>query len=484
MTKGLDVPSNAVSRREMPERPASKRIKDFDEVPLGYSCDDARAEAARCVGCKRPQCVEGCPVGINIPEFLDLIAQGRFIEAGVKLKEENSLPAICGRVCPQESQCEVKCILGRKGEPVAIGALERFAADYLRKRGSTGFGDAAAPSGCAVAVIGAGPAGLTVAGELARMGHRVVIFEALHEPGGVLMYGIPEFRLPKAIVRAEVADLESLGVELRMDMPVGKAITLDELLDVEFDAVFIGTGAGLPRFLGIPGENLPGILSANEYLTRVNLMRAWEPDSPTPVLVGRDTVVFGGGNVALDSARSALRAGGGRVTVVYRRTRAEMPARVQEVHHAEEEGIRFEFLSAPSEFIAGEKGAVCAVRCIRMELGEPDASGRRRPVPIPSSEYEIPADLAIVAIGNSPNPLVTSTTGGLEVEKWGGVKVDPETGATSLKGVFAGGDIVTGAATVIEAMGAAKIAAGAIDKYLKEKARRSAAVDSAPLKGK
>jgi len=462
-----------MKRREMPQRPASERIKDFNEVPLGYTCEDARWEAARCIGCKKPRCVEGCPVLIDIPKFLHLLREGRFLEAGLKLKEENALPAVCGRVCPQETQCEAQCVLGRKGEPVAIGALERFAADFLRERGEAGFPETSSPSGFAVAVVGAGPAGLTAAGELAKMGHRVVVFEALHEPGGVLMYGIPEFRLPKEIVKAEVSDLKSIGVEFRMDMPVGKAVTVEELLEGEFDAVFIGTGAGLPRFLGIPGENLAGVLSANEYLTRVNLMRAWDPESPTPVLVGEKTVVFGGGNVALDAARSALRVGGGEVTIIYRRTRAEMPARKAEIHHAEEEGIRFEFLSAPKRFLGNDRGAVSGVECIRMELGEPDESGRRRPVPIEGSEYRMAADLAIVAIGNRPNPLVTSTTEGLEVASWGGIIIDPDTGATSVPGVYAGGDIVTGAATVIEAMGAAKIAAKSIDRYL-SKQRRSA----------
>ena len=455
-------------RIEMSQRPPGERIKDFDEVPLGYTPEEAMAEAARCIGCKKPLCVAGCPVLINIPEFLHLISEGHFLEAAAKLKEETSLPAICGRVCPQETQCEERCILGRKGDPVAIGALERFAADYLGSMGGAGFPELPEPSGFAVAIIGAGPAGLTAAGELAKMGHRAVIFEALHEPGGVLMYGIPEFRLPKDVVRAEVEDLRSVGVELRFDMPVGMAITVEELLQGEFDAVFVASGAGLPRFIGIPGENLAGVLSANEYLTRVNLMRAWDPESPTPVLVGERTVVFGGGNVALDSARSALRVGGGEVTIVYRRTATEMPARIQEVHHAEEEGVAFEFLSAPTRFLANEKGAVRGVECIRMELGEPDESGRRRPVLIEGSEYEIEADLAIVAIGNRPNPLVTNTTDGLEVESWGGIKIDPETTATSVQGVYAGGDIVTGAATVIEAMGAAKIAAVSIDRYLCE----------------
>ncbi|MHC4714821.1 MAG: NADPH-dependent glutamate synthase [Planctomycetota bacterium] len=457
-------------RVEMPERPADVRVRDFEEVPLGYTPEQAIAEAKRCLQCKKPLCIDGCPVRINIPEFIRLIADGAFREAALKLKEENALPAVCGRVCPQEEQCEVVCVLGRKGDASAIGALERFAADHLRELGEAGFPEIPARSGFRIAAVGAGPAGLTIAGELAKMGHEVVIFEALHEPGGVLMYGIPEFRLPKEIVRAEVNDLGSIGVELRTDMPVGKSATIEELLE-EFDAVFVGTGAGLPRFLGVPGENLAGVLSANEYLTRVNLMRAWDPESPTPVLTGKKTVVFGGGNVALDSARCALRVGRGEVTIAYRRSRAEMPAREQEIHHAEEEGIAFEFLSAPTRILGDEKGRVAGVECLRMELGEPDDSGRRRPVPIEGSEYTIPADLAIVAIGNNPNPLISRTTPGLETESWGGIIIDPATGATSVEGVYAGGDIVTGAATVIEAMGAAKIAAAAIDDFLR-KARR------------
>ncbi len=452
-------------RVEMPERPADVRVRDFEEVPLGYTPEQAVAEAKRCLQCKKPLCVGGCPVRINIPEFIRLIAEGEFRGAALKLKEENALPAVCGRVCPQEEQCEIVCVLGRKGDPIAIGSLERFAADHLRELGEAGFPEIPARSGFRIAAVGAGPAGLTIAGDLAKMGHEVVIFEALHEPGGVLMYGIPEFRLPKEIVRAEVNDLASIGVELETDMPVGKSATIEELLE-EFDAIFIGTGAGLPRFLGVPGENLAGVLSANEYLTRVNLMRAWDPESPTPVLIGKRTVVFGGGNVALDSARCALRVGRGEVTIVYRRSRAEMPARAQEIHHAEEEGIAFEFLSAPTQILGDEKGRVAGVECLRMELGEPDASGRRRPVPIEGSEYTIPADLAIIAIGNNPNPLISRTTPGLETESWGGIIIDPATGATSVEGVYAGGDIVTGAATVIEAMGAAKVAAAAIDDFL------------------
>lgn len=466
---------NKKTRIRMPERPASVRAKDFEEVPEGFSDQEAAAEAARCIQCKKPFCVEGCPVNIDIPGFLKLVAEGKFIEAGLKLKEQNALPAVCGRVCPQETQCEAECILGRKGESVAIGDIERFAADHLREAGMTGFGQPARATGYKVAIVGAGPAGLTAAGELARMGHGVVVFEALHEPGGVLMYGIPEFRLPKQIVKAEVENLESLGVKLRLDMPIGLSLTIEELLADDFDAVFIGAGAGLPRFLEIPGENLVGVFSANEYLTRVNLMRAWDPESPTPILKGRQTVVFGGGNVALDSARSALRVSAGEVTLVYRRTKAEMPARANEIHHAAEEGIRFEFLSSPVRFVGDGNGRLSAVECLRMELGEPDESGRRRPVPIEGSEYIIPAQLAIVAIGNRPNPLIGRTTDGLKVHSWGGIITDGDTGATSIDGVFAAGDVVTGAATVIEAMGAAKKASAVIDSYLRARSPQAAA---------
>ncbi len=456
-----------VTRQPMPERPIEDRIRDFDEVPEGYTPEMARIEASRCLQCRKPPCVKGCPVRIDIPAFVHLVAQGQFLEAGAKLKEETALPAVCGRVCPQETQCEKVCVLARKGQAVAIGALERFAADRLREHGDAGFPDIPAASGFSVAIVGTGPAGLTAAGELAKMGHRVVVFEALHQAGGVLMYGIPEFRLPKRIVQAEVENLKSIGVEMHTDMPVGRALTVKEILE-EFDAVFIGTGAGLPRFLSLPGENLVGVLSANEYLTRVNLMRAWDPESPTPILVGKHTVVLGGGNVALDCARSALRVGGGEVTLLYRRTRAEMPARAQEIHHAEQEGIKFGFLTSPVEFLGDSRGRLNGIKCLRMKLGEPDESGRRRPVPIPGSEHVVQTDLAIVAIGNSPNPVIAATTPGLTAARHGGVETDPETGATSLEGVFAGGDISTGAATVIEAMGAAKRAAAAINRYLKK----------------
>jgi len=453
----------------MPERPVAQRKKDFEEVPKGYTDELAMAEAARCLQCRKALCIDGCPVLIKIPEFIKLLRDGRFLEAATKLKEETALPAVCGRVCPQENQCEKTCVLAKKGEPVAIGHLERFAADYEREHAGNVRPQASQPSGYSVAVVGAGPAGLTAAGELAKMGHHVAVFEALHEAGGVLMYGIPEFRLPKLIVQAEVTGLKDLGVEIRTDYPIGKLETLDELFEEGFDAIFIGTGAGLPQFLGVPGENLVGVLSANEYLTRVNLMRAWDPESPTPVLVGRHTVVFGGGNVAMDSARTAVRMAGGDVTIVYRRSRVEMPARVEEVRHGEEEGVKFELLSSPTEILGDERGRVRGVKCIHMQLGEPDASGRRRPVAVPGSEYVIEADLVIVAIGNKPNPIITKSAKGLKTTSWGGIVADTETGETSVPGVYAGGDIVTGAATVIEAMGAAKRAARAMDRYVRNR---------------
>lgn len=467
------------ARRHMLERPASERSRDFGEVPLGYTAQDAVEEAARCLQCRRAMCKDGCPVSIDIPAFIALLRDGRLTEAALKLKEETALPAVCGRVCPQESQCEKTCVLARKGEAIAIGSLERFAADHLRNNPGGETAARPEPTGFSVAVVGAGPAGLTVAGALAKMGHRVVIFEALHEPGGVLMYGIPEFRLPKEIVRAEVKGLEMLGVEVVTDFPVGKARSVEELFGEGFDAVFIGAGAGLPQFLGIPGEALVGVVSANEFLTRVNLMRAWHPDSPTPVLVGTHTVVFGGGNVAVDAARTALRVGSKAVTIVYRRSRQEMPARAEEVRHAEEEGIAFELLSNPLELIGDDRGRVKAVKCVRMALGEPDASGRRRPMVVAGSEYLIEADVAIVAVGNKPNSLILKDTGNLAANEWGGIAADTETGATSVAGVFAGGDIVTGAATVIEAMGAGKRAAMAISEYL---ARRGKGRAGAPAK--
>jgi len=444
------------------------RIHNFDEVPFGYSEEEAVAEAERCLQCPNPTCVEGCPVQIDIPRFINHIKNRRFGDAIAVIKEANSLPAVCGRVCPQEEQCQGSCILGKRFEPVAIGRLERFSADWEAEHGfyrpPVGL-----PSGYRVAVIGAGPAGLTVAGELRKMGHEVAIFEALHVPGGVLMYGIPEFRLPKAIVKREIDNLREMGVEIEVNKVVGQLFTVDGLLEGKYDAVFIGTGAGLPRFLGIPGETLNGVYSANEFLTRTNLMRAYLfPEYDTPIKVGKRVITVGGGNVAMDAARTALRLGAEESIIVYRRSEAELPARAEEVAHAKEEGIRFQLLTNPVRFI-GEDGRIVGAECVRMELGAPDESGRRRPVPIPGSEFVIEAETAIIAIGNEPHPLVPRTTPGLELTRKGNIVADPETGQTSKEGVFAGGDIVTGAATVIEAMGAGKRAAAAIDRYLRGK---------------
>jgi glutamate synthase (NADPH/NADH) small chain len=456
----------------MPEQEPAKRRHNFDEVPLGYDEDTAVLEASRCLGCKKPKCVEGCPVGVDIPGFISLLGERKFREAIRVIKDSNSLPAICGRVCPQETECEALCVLGKvkssgeKTEPVAIGRLERFLADYERDCLGFEIPQQASKTGKRVAVVGSGPAGLTASGDLAKLGHDVTVFEALHKTGGVLVYGIPEFRLPKAIVAAEVSYLAQLGVEFKTDAVVGRLISVDELLE-ETDAVFVATGAGAPRFLNVPGENLGGVYSANEYLTRANLMKAYLfPDYGTPIIRGRQIVVFGGGNVTMDSARTALRLGAEKVTVAYRRGREEMPARVEEVEHAAEEGVCFEFLANPVELLGDDDGRVRAVRCIRMRLGEPDDSGRRRPIPIPGSEFEIPADVAIVAIGNEPNPLIPQTTPDLEIGRKGTIVADLETGATSRAGVYAGGDIVTGAATVIEAMGAARRAAKAIHEYV------------------
>jgi len=450
----------------MPEQPAEVRIDNFDEVPSGYTADLAVTEALRCLLCKNPRCVAGCPVNIDIPGFIKLIQDRKFDEAARKIKEENALPAICGRVCPQEDQCEKLCVLGVKGEPVAIGRLERFVADYERVQGQVQLPECAPPTGRKVAVIGAGPAGLTVAGDLVLLGHKVTIFEALHKPGGVLMYGIPEFRLPKEIVEAEVQYLTRLGVELVTDFVVGKLESVDELLEQGFDAIFIGTGAGLPMFMNIPGENLVGVYSANEYLTRSNLMKAYLfPEYDTPTIRRSKAVVVGGGNVAMDAARTARRLGA-QVTIVYRRSRNEMPARVEEVEHAEQEGIDFELLANPTRILGDDQRRVVGIECLRMELGEPDDSGRRRPVPIDGSEFVIDVDTVVMALGNKPNPLVPQTTAGLEVSRWGTIVADEQTMQTSKPGVFAGGDIVSGAATVILAMGQAKIAAKAIHEYL------------------
>jgi glutamate synthase (NADPH/NADH) small chain len=451
----------------MPKQDPGARAHNFDEVALGYSADQAMEEAKRCLKCKNPKCILGCPVEVDIPAFVALVAEGEFEGAIARIKDKNVLPAICGRVCPQESQCEAVCVLGRRGEPLAIGRLERFAADREAGTENISIPDVAPATGKKVAVVGSGPAGLTVAGDLARLGHEVVVFEALHKPGGVLSYGIPEFRLPKAIVKRDIDNLKCLGVTFRTDFIVGRTASIDELLDSGFDAVFIGTGAGLPRFMGIPGENLSGVYSANEFLTRTNLMKAYRfPEYDTPIKVGRKAAVIGGGNVAMDSARSALRYGADTVTVVYRRSKAEMPARAEEVENAEEEGVVFHFLAAPTRYIGDERGVLKAMECIRMELGEPDSSGRRRPLPIDGSEFTMEVDTVVVAIGQGANPLIAATTNDLKITRWGYILADPETGSTSKPGVFAAGDIVTGEATVIAAMGAGRKAARAIHGYL------------------
>ncbi|AKB77245.1 Glutamate synthase [NADPH] small chain [Methanosarcina horonobensis HB-1 = JCM 15518] len=453
-------------RTPMPEQPAEERRKNFSEVALGYTKEDALAEASRCLACKDPKCVEGCPVNVDIPGFIQLVCEENFEGAIEKIKETNTLPAICGRVCPQETQCEARCVLGKKGQPVAIGRLERFCADYEREKGVK-TPEAISPTGKKVAVVGSGPAGLTAAADLAKLGHKVTIFESLHKAGGVLSYGIPEFRLPKEIVRQEVEYIEKLGVEFKPNYIIGRIKTLDELCD-DFDAVFLGTGAGLPNFMGIEGENLNGVYSANEFLTRVNLMKAYDPDYDTRVRHGKHVVVVGGGNVAMDAARSALRLGAEEVSIVYRRGEDEMPARREEIEHAKEEGITFRLLTNPVRILGDEKFNVTGVECIEMELGEPDKSGRRSPVIVEGSEFLVPADVVIIAIGTSPNPIIFKGSEGLEQNKRGTVVADEETGATSKCGVFAGGDVVTGAATVISAMGAGKKAAKAIDEYLKE----------------
>jgi len=452
----------------MPQQPADVRTKNFDEVPLGYDEETARAEAVRCINCKDPKCVDGCPVGIDIPGFVRAIAEGKFKESAAIMREANLLPAVCGRVCPQEEQCERVCILGVKSDPVAIGHLERFIADYERLEGTDEVAEMAESTGHKVAVVGSGPAGLTVAADLARMGHAVTIFEAFHEPGGVLIYGIPEFRLPKSIVRYEVDKLSRMGVTIQTNVLIGRTISLEDLMKVEgYEAVFIGVGAGLPKFMKIPGENLAGVYSANEYLTRSNLMRAYRfPEYATPLKRGRRVAVIGGGNVAMDSARTAVRLGADKVFNLYRRTRNEMPARVEEIERAVEEGVELQFLVTPVEFLGDDRGQLVAARCQRMKLGEADASGRARPVPIPDDYFTLELDTVVVAIGNDPNPLIGKTTPQLKRRSWGGIITDEETCATSMPGVYAGGDIVTGAATVIEAMGAARRAARAIHEYL------------------
>ena len=455
----------------MAEQKPEERIHNSNEVPYGFTPEQAQQEAARCLQCKNAPCMKGCPVEVDIPAFIQLIKDGDFSGAARKLKETNSLPAICGRVCPQEDQCEEVCVLGIKGEPVAIGTLERFAADWEMEHPA----DSSPPPAqekAKVAVIGAGPAGLTAAADLARFGYRVTIFEALHQPGGVLTYGIPEFRLPKKIVNQEVKNVTGMGVDLQLNQVAGSTITIDELFQDGFQAIFIGTGAGLPRFMEIPGENLNGVYSANEYLTRVNLMKAYLfPEYDTPVIMGKKVCVIGGGNVAMDSARTALRLGAEEVTIVYRRTRNEAPARVEEIHHAGEEGVIFKFLTLPIRYLEDDAGWVIGMEALKMELGEPDESGRRRPLPIEGSEFMIDCDLVVVAIGNSPNPLLPRSTPGLKLGRKGTIEIDHETGRTSLPGIFAGGDIATGAATVIEAMGAGKRAARGIDAYLNDEIR-------------
>lgn len=455
------------SRVPMPEQEPKVRARNFLEVPTGYTVKMAQEEAERCLQCKKPGCVTGCPVGVDIPGFIDLIAQGDMSGAIRNLWSKNALPAVCGRVCPQEIQCEGKCIVGKKDAPVAIGNLERFCADYEREHGTGDLPPKQPPTGKKVAVVGSGPSGLTVAGDLITKGHDVTILEAFHKPGGVLVYGIPEFRLPKAIVAQEVNFLERLGVNVECNAVVGRTVSLDELFEQGFDAIYVGVGAGLPKFMNLAGENLVGILSANEYLTRANLMKAYKyPDVDTPIPKGKNVVVLGAGNVAMDSARTAMRLGAESVKIVYRRSREEMPARGAEIHHAEEEGIELFLLTNPTRYLGNEKGRLTGMECLRMELGEPDDSGRRRPVAIKGSEFQIECDLCIVAVGSGANPLLTSETPDMRLNKWGYVITDPATGKTTKKGVWAGGDIVTGAATVILAMGAGRQAADSIHNYL------------------
>ncbi|MDI3548317.1 MAG: glutamate synthase small chain [Halanaerobiales bacterium] len=459
---------SATIRTKMPEQDPKERIHNFNEVALGYSKEDALKEAERCLRCKKPACVKGCPVGVDIRDFIALVAEGKFVEAARKIKEKNNLPAVCGRVCPQEEQCEAKCILGIKQEPVAIGRLERFVADYARNMEETKrvvTGDKGK-----VAVVGSGPAGLTVAADLAKKGYQVTIFEAFHKPGGVLTYGIPEFRLPKEIVQDEVDKIKRLGVEIKLNHVIGKIKGIDQLFAEGYDAVFVGTGAGLPRFLGIEGENLNGVYSANEFLTRVNLMKAYKfPEFKTPVYVGKKVAVVGAGNVAMDAARTALRLGAEESIIVYRRGREEMPAREEEIEHAREEGVVFKLLNNPVRIIGNDEGFVTGMECIKMELGEPDDSGRRRPISVEGSEWRLDVDTVIIAIGQSPNPILLNDTPDIETSKWGTIVAEDQTGRTSKEGVFAGGDVVTGAATVIEAMGAGKRAAQAIDEYIQKK---------------
>ena len=456
-----------VNRQPMPEQPANIRNKNFEEVALGYDMETAVKEAERCIQCKNPLCRTGCPVSVQIPQFIKHLKEGD-MEASIQaLKEKNSLPAVCGRVCPQETQCEQKCILGKKGEPVAIGRLERFVADYARENNLDKLAQTEKEGSGKVAIVGSGPSGLTAAGDLAKLGYDVTIFEALHEAGGVLMYGIPQFRLPKEIVQYEIDQLKALGVKIEPNIVIGRTYTVDELLEEEgFVAVYIGTGAGLPYFMKIPGENLNGVYSANEFLTRTNLMRAYQfPKVATPVYVGKKVAVVGAGNVAMDAARTAKRLGAEEVYIVYRRSEEEIPARHEEIEHAKEEGIILNLLTNPVKILGNEQGWVTGMECVRMQLGEPDASGRRSPKEIPDSNFVLDLDMVVIAIGQGPNPLVQSTTEGMDTNKYGNIVAD-ESGQTTKKGVFAGGDIVTGAATVISAMGAGKVAAAAIHEYI------------------
>ena len=460
---------SVLNRVPVREQDPKVRATNFDEVCLGYNMEEAMEEASRCINCKNAKCIQGCPVSINIPAFVNAVKEGKITEAADIIAESSALPAICGRVCPQETQCEGKCIRGIKGDPISIGKLERFVADYSREHGYVPK-KPETTNGKKVAIIGSGPAGLTCAGDLAKLGYEVTIFEALHEPGGVLTYGIPEFRLPKdEVVQKEIDNVRKLGVKIECNVVIGKSVTIDQLMEEEgFEAVFIGSGAGLPKFMGIPGENAVGVFSANEFLTRNNLMKAFRDDYDTPIFRGTKVAVVGGGNVAMDAARTALRLGA-TTYIVYRRSEAELPARVEEVHHAKEEGIIFHLLTNPTEILEDEKGWVKGMKCVRMELGEPDASGRRRPVVIPDSEFTLDVDTVIMALGTSPNPLISSTTEGLEINKWKCIVAEEDNGQTSKEGVFAGGDAVTGAATVILAMEAGKAGAKGIHEYLSNK---------------